>query len=338
MAHKIKRFDGAMFAEKPAWHGIGKVVEEAPTPEEALVLAGLDWEVGQDKLFRARDGSIVEDSVENYRVDNGLPLGVVGVGFQNVQNRTLSEMAYVIKREGKDLQVESAFSMNNCRRVVFTIRADTFEAQKNDLMKMYLCLANGHDGSLALVWYFTSDRVVCNNTFTASRAAAKRTDGYGSFRHEGDMAVKIESAHVAIEAYAKVQRAYGDKIKALVDRKMTKDEMDSFITDALMLSDGTLPTREDAAKDKRKRTKREKMSRAYLQICSNINEERDLLKCSASAWMGFNGYTKWLQHQRPTRGKDDAARQTAKAYSDMFGQMETIKGKAWDRACALAGV
>lgn len=335
MAHKILSKDGAMFAEKPAWHGLGKVVEEAPTPEEALKLADLDWEVGQDKLFRNRDGSFVKDSVENYRMSDGLPLGVVGVGFKPVQNRTLAEMAYVIKREGHDLQVESAFSMNNCRRVVFTIRAGEFLAQKNDLMKMYLCLANGHDGSLALVWYFTSERVVCHNTFTASRAAAKRTDGYGSFRHEGEMDDKIKEAKRAVEAYAHVQKVYGEKITALVNRTMTKDEMNAFIIDALMLSDGELPTKEDAAKSKRKKTKREKMSQAYLQICANFNEERDLLECSPNAWIGYNAYTKWLQHQRPVRGADDAARQSAKAFSDMFGTMEDIKGKAWNRVLQL---
>ena len=36
--------------EKP-WHGLGVVVEEAPSSEEALRLAGLDWRVVQKSLY-----------------------------------------------------------------------------------------------------------------------------------------------------------------------------------------------------------------------------------------------------------------------------------------------
>jgi phage/plasmid-like protein (TIGR03299 family) len=335
MAHKIMALDGAVFAEKPAWHGLGLVVKDAPTPEEALVLAKLNWEVGQDQLFQARDGALVTDHVQNYRMDTGLPLGVVGKGYQPVQNRELAEMAYVVKGQSDRLEVESAFSMNNCRRVVFTIRADEFLAQNDDVVKMYLCLANGHDGSLALVWYFTSERVVCNNTFQASRAAASRTDGYGTFRHEGDMEVKIKEAKRAVEAYATLRRQYGDKVQALASYKMTKEEMDSLITDAIIFANGPIPTKDEAAKDTRKKTKREKAMTAYLQIGENFNEEREMLKSSPNAWLAFNACTKWLQHQRPQRGKDDEARQNAKAFSDMFGIMETTKGKIWDRALQL---
>ena len=36
--------------EKP-WHGLGTVVREAPTSENALRLAGLDWNVVQEPIY-----------------------------------------------------------------------------------------------------------------------------------------------------------------------------------------------------------------------------------------------------------------------------------------------
>lgn len=36
--------------EKP-WHGLGTIVMEAPMSEEALKLAGLDWNVVQEPIF-----------------------------------------------------------------------------------------------------------------------------------------------------------------------------------------------------------------------------------------------------------------------------------------------
>ena len=36
--------------EKP-WHGLGKVIVDAPNSEEAIRLAGLDWNVYQQNLI-----------------------------------------------------------------------------------------------------------------------------------------------------------------------------------------------------------------------------------------------------------------------------------------------
>lgn len=335
MAHLIGKTDTAMFADEPAWHGLGKVVLGAPTPDEALVLAGLNWEVGQDRLTRNRDRLLCDSHVENFRTDNGQALGVVGIGYKPVQNRELAEMTYVVSAAGEKLEVESAFSMCDCRRVVFTVRADTFLAGKDDEIKMFLCVANGHDGSLALCAYFTSTRVVCNNTFTASRAAAKRSEGYITFRHEGDMEAKIKDAKRAVEAYANTRREYGEQVQALVNRKMTKPEMDDFVTDAIILLEKSIPTKEDAQEDNRAATKREKCVTAYNTIAKNFEEEVSLLKSDRNAWLAFNAATKWMQHQRPTRGKNDNARREAKAFSDMFGAIETAKGDLWKKALAL---
>lgn len=36
--------------EKP-WHGLGEIIQEAPTSEDALRLAGLDWNVIQEPVL-----------------------------------------------------------------------------------------------------------------------------------------------------------------------------------------------------------------------------------------------------------------------------------------------
>ena len=40
--------------EKP-WHGLGTMVEDAPDSREALIAAGLDWDVVQKPVF-TQDG------------------------------------------------------------------------------------------------------------------------------------------------------------------------------------------------------------------------------------------------------------------------------------------
>ena len=51
--------------EKP-WHGLGTNVEEAPTSKEALIAAGLNWNVRSEDIH-LRNGEIVEGYKANVR-------------------------------------------------------------------------------------------------------------------------------------------------------------------------------------------------------------------------------------------------------------------------------
>ncbi len=51
MAHEIWELDGPMYVRKPAWHGLGTVVSEAPDSAKALELASLDWQVDLEILL-----------------------------------------------------------------------------------------------------------------------------------------------------------------------------------------------------------------------------------------------------------------------------------------------
>jgi len=335
MGHKIGSMDTGMAAEKNGWHDLFKVLNRAPTPEIALIESGLNWRVAQDQLFRSRDGSLCSTHVENFREHDGLSLGVVGRGYKPVQNDELFNMVYGVLGERKELEVETAFSMCNCRRIVVTVRADAFLPQKDDPVKMYLCFANGHDMSLSLCGYFTSTRVVCNNTFRASQAAAKKSEGFVSLKHEGDMGAKMEEAEHILAAYAATYRDYQLKVSALVNRKMTRDEVNDLVTEAIVLMERDIPTEADACKSSRAHTKRLKCVKAYKVIIDNFDREAAQIKADRNAWMIFNACTKWFQHDRPMRGKDEEKKVSDRLFSDNFGQIAGAKSKLWESALAL---
>ena len=69
--------------EKP-WHGLGVVVEEAPSSEEALRLAGLDWRVVQKSLYT--NSGLVDGYKANVRESDNTVLGVVTDRYKVVQN------------------------------------------------------------------------------------------------------------------------------------------------------------------------------------------------------------------------------------------------------------
>lgn len=71
--------------EKP-WHGLGTNVEEAPTSKEALIAAGLNWNVRSEDIH-LENGKIVEGYKANVRDTDRAVLGVVTDRYRVVQNR-----------------------------------------------------------------------------------------------------------------------------------------------------------------------------------------------------------------------------------------------------------
>ena len=86
--------------KEKAWHGLGQIIEDYPTSQEALKFAGLDFTVEKRRLFtydnENQNGSpetdiiIPEIEVPNFyatvRKDNETVLGVVGKDYEVVQN------------------------------------------------------------------------------------------------------------------------------------------------------------------------------------------------------------------------------------------------------------
>ena len=70
---------------EPAWHGLGTILPESPTSEDAIVAAGLDWTVEKKPIFDA-SGKQIENYFANTRDKDGSVLGVVSGRYEIVQN------------------------------------------------------------------------------------------------------------------------------------------------------------------------------------------------------------------------------------------------------------
>ena len=70
--------------EKP-WHGLGTEVQEAPTSADALIYAGLDWEVIQKNVY-TENGSLISGYKVNLRSTDSAALGIVSDRYKVVQN------------------------------------------------------------------------------------------------------------------------------------------------------------------------------------------------------------------------------------------------------------
>ena len=87
--------ESMFYVRTTPWHGLGTKVMEAPTSEDALVAAGLDWRVLQ-KGLTTEDGTKVQGFKANVRSTDSQVLGIVTDRYKVVQNEylVLGDMAH----------------------------------------------------------------------------------------------------------------------------------------------------------------------------------------------------------------------------------------------------
>ena len=168
--------------ERP-WHGLGTMVEEAPDSREALIAAGLDWDVVQRPVF-TQDGVKVPGYFANVRQQDGSILGVVTSRYKVVQNR--DAFAFTDALLGDGVRYETAGSLMGGRKTWILAKLPTRYIIQGEQILPYLVFSNTHDGSGAIKIAMTPIRVVCNNTLNLALDTANRS---WSIHHTGDIQV-----------------------------------------------------------------------------------------------------------------------------------------------------
>lgn len=155
------------------WHGIGTVVEGAPTSDEAIRLAKLDWDVVQYPVYA--NGREVEGRFANVRSDTNEALGIVRGRYKLLQNsEAFSFVDDIVGNSDVEVHYETAGSLYNGRRVFLLCRLPNTNVL-GDNIESYLFFTNSHDGASSLTAGITNVRVVCNNTLQLAMKSASRT-------------------------------------------------------------------------------------------------------------------------------------------------------------------
>ena len=170
--------------EKP-WHGLGTIIQEAVSSEEALHLAGLDWTVNQEPvIYKGKETG----HQFNIRSSDDAVLGVVGSRYKPVQNA--DAFAFTDELVGGDVRYETAGSLSGGKRVWMLAKMPDTKVL-DDVVEPYLCLTNSHDGFGSMKVCMTPVRVVCQNTLNMALNKAKRT---WNVRHSGNIEGKLAEA------------------------------------------------------------------------------------------------------------------------------------------------
>jgi len=334
MAHNIQHNDGMVLIGKPAWHGIGKVLPEAVTPQEALVIGGMDWTVEEsDALtatFGADSGNPERVAVETHktlrRSDDKSVLATVGSEYCVLQNNRLADIASSLGSAGV-VRVETAGTLNGGRRCYFLLKGDTVDiGGRGDMVEEYLFIANSHDGSLALTAFPTSIRVVCANTMTMALQELRSKNNSGAYRwkHTSGLEVRIDEIKAVLANWTNVTTDNREAMRALASKTLTRSEIQQLWTDVLVSLDGEIAVNPKNEAQHRRKAK----AVSELAYMSKVFDQESQ-QFGASAWVAANALTNLIQHSRGTlRGE-------ARVNADLLGSYGDAKKVAMKAALAL---
>ena len=352
MAHEILEHDGVVFHGKEAWHGLGKVVADAPTPTEALEIAGLNWTVDQPPLLIERgdrtlastpenvwETTPIESHVANVRSDTQEVLGVVGSGWTPFQNAEMAEFAEALAEGDDVVKIESAGSIRNGRKVWFLLKGESFSVRGGgiDELAPYILLSNGFDGATSFRGTPTTIRVVCSNTL--HMVIPKGNDASGSvklseaafvFRHTAGLSERLDEAKNCLALYGRSLAKQRELIDTLAGIDVNSDGVKKFFLDCYTHDFGAVA---ETPTTKVEENRRNRAMEGFNAFGKRFDSERDV--AGATAWNALNAYTGWLQHDKAPRVKDAAKAAESRLHSNLFGTTAARSIKAFETALAI---
>ena len=265
------------------WHGLGTMVEKAPTSEAALELARLDWQVVQKKLVT--DGGIeVPGFKANLRETDNQVLGVVSDRYKVVQNADAFSFTDALLGEG--VTYETAGSLQNGRRTWILAKLPTRYIISGDEITPYLVFMNSHDGSGSIKAAMTPIRVVCQNTLNLALSTAKRC---WSTNHVGDIKGKMEDARYTLLYADQYMAELGRTIDQMNQQKLSDRQVMEYIDSLFPI----LPNPSEQQVKNMLRMKEDMKARYF--------DAPDLQHVGKNAYRFINAVSDFATHAKPLR-------------------------------------
>jgi len=277
--------ESMFYVRQVPWHGLGVNVEKAPTSEDALHFAGLDWRVEQTPVF-TDSGIEIPGYKANRRDTDGTILGIVSDRYKIVQNVEAFEFTDEIVGETEDgvVTYETAGSLAGGKRIWLLAKMPTKKVLDDDV-DPFMVFTNSHDGTGAIRIAMTPIRVVCQNTLSMALNGAKRQ---WSTKHVGDMQSKLEEAKLCLQLANDYMVNLDEEADRLANAKLYREQIEQIL-------DEMFPVKEDASQKKKNNVQQFKNN---YWTAYNMP---DIAKFEDSAWKAVNAMSDVITHAAPRR-------------------------------------
>lgn len=254
-------FDAGFSVREPMWHGLGIVLSDYPGREDAVRLAGHDFEVVEIPMVRlGRELSIEEDLPDEYAsLGAGYYEASTALGWKALEYKAAREedpldgsLLHVAREDygviqnsvgwdiaeamlGEGAKYETGITLKGgavCSILAYLDEPITIPGDDSTILP-WLNLSWAHDGSGALSVRPTSIRTVCWNTQSAAEAEGRRNDVEFTFRHTKKVMERIEDAKLAIQGVRGAHEEYLVIAQELAEIKVTKSQRSLFVSELI---------------------------------------------------------------------------------------------------------
>ena len=326
MAHNINYSNGkhAFFSLKEkAWHGLGSVVQDAPTSEEAIKLAGLDYNVVKVPIYadfreisESKKGELVPNYFATVREDNLTVLGLVGNKYEIVQNTQAFNFIDEVVGS-KEAIFETAGALGKGEKIFVTAKlpSNIRVSKTDDIIENYIIFSSTHDGSGSIIAGFTPVRIVCNNTLNM---ALSNMSNKITLRHTKNVHDKLVMGRELLGLYKAYSMEFQDVLTHLSTIPVTDEIVESTIN-KLILTPSEIKELAILGweSDKISTRKRNMVEDLNVYVDQGVGQE---LHKNSALWL-FNGISSYYNNGKTYKSQEDRF----ESLNDGFGYKQTQK-------------
>jgi phage/plasmid-like protein (TIGR03299 family) len=296
----------------------------AQSAEAMIAAAGLSWTVEQHPLEAVVERGAetlrvrVPKHVANVRSDSGAVVGVVGEGYEPLQNCTAFAFCDAITASGRAHWIGAGETRGGAH-VHALMRLDREirlgGAQGEEVLPL-LCFRNGHDGGLAVTVSVSPFRLACLNGMLLPLPGAQRT---WKARHTARIEAKLADARRTLG----IAWRYYDELEEvgarLLAQRIGEAEFERFLARLVPLPE----PRPDETRGGRAVRNAERVREA---IRTAYRTTPDLSDIRGTGWGALQAIAAYVDHTQPTRRT--ANRTTAEARFERATEPAPLKDRA----------
>lgn len=276
--------------ERP-WHDLGTIVVKAPSIEEGIKLAGLDWSVDLKEV--AVEGNVVKGYKAAMRSSDNSCLGIVSDQYKVLQNQDAFNF-FEPFLDTDQATLETAGSLKNGKRVWILAKLSLddmiIDEKHDDRVEKFILLSNSHDGTAAVKVGYTPIRVVCNNTLTAAEESVD--SNLIRVTHRGDVLGSLDMVRDAMIAMDASFKTTEEMYKKLANtRNIKKEDIKKYVMAVYSKQDMNKNYEDNTA------ITEEEISAQRKKLIARVEELFDL-EPVPSAWALYNSMNYVLNHER----------------------------------------
>ena len=339
MAHAVETM---AYAGEVPWHGLGVKVEDNLTPDEMLVVAGLDWTVSKRHLFTHSEPSVenskevipVNDYYVLVRDSDNKTFGPCGPKFVPSQNADAFKFFEKFTSVG-DMSMDTAGALKGGEQVWGLAKInDGFTLPGDDRVLGYLLVSVSHKWGKANEIRFTPIRVVCNNTLTYALADKTRP----SFKMPHLTALDAEvfkSAEEALGIAGDRMKDFKESAEFLSSKNYTSQNVVSYISELfqpeLLEQQKNIEQMSDIKAIATRQSMVDEFKRIPAMVHQALEEQPGAnLKSSKGTWWGAANAVTFIVDHKWGHDRDAAL------HNAWFGGRASLKQKAISKALEYA--